>query len=195
MNPDLHRAAVGDPADAEVGLRPLPNEVSSLLVKLGAPARLAAHLRAVHDVAEQLVAEFGSSWPPLLLDGVAVAFGAATHDIGKCVHLGELTGAGSAHEEEGYRLLLQSGVPDRLARFARTHARWADEGVTNEDLMVSLADKIWKGKREEGLEQRVVGRIAAATGREPWSIFMQLDDLLCRIAARADERLAFQGSF
>jgi hypothetical protein len=193
MKADLERAASG--VDAPVALCPLPGEVTSLLAKLDAPARLAAHLRAVHDVAVQLAAEFNASWPGLLLDTAAVAFGAATHDLGKSVHKGESTGAGSEHEEEGYRLLMANGVPDRLARFARTHARWADEAATNEDLLVSLADKVWKGKREDSLEQLVVGRIAAATGKETWSIFMQLDDVLCQITAQADERLAFQGSF
>jgi hypothetical protein len=39
----------GDPP-----LRPLPDRVAQLLWNLGAPPRLAAHLRAVHDVAYQL---------------------------------------------------------------------------------------------------------------------------------------------
>ena len=46
----LHRALT-DP-----GLRPLPERVSLLLRELDAPPRLAAHLRAVHDVAAGLKA-------------------------------------------------------------------------------------------------------------------------------------------
>jgi hypothetical protein len=86
-------------------------------------------------------------------------------------------------------------VPNHLARFAHTHSRWTDRAATNEDLLVALADKVWKGKREQGLEQLVVGRLAAATGEEPWSIFMRLDEVLSRIAAQAEERLAFQRAY
>ncbi len=39
--------------------------------------------------------------------------------------------------------------------------------ATDGDLLVALADKVWKRKREEDLEQRLVARIAAATGEEP----------------------------
>lgn len=195
MESDLHRAMVGDVVGAPGLLRPLPDEVVAVLVKVDAPARLGAHLRAVHDVAYQLVAAFRCSWPRLSLDGDAVTFGAATHDVGKSVHRRELTGTGNEHEEEGYRLLLASGVPDRFARFARTHARWEDANATNEDLLVALADKVWKGKREERLEQFLVQRMAVATSEEPWSLFMWLDDLLGRVAAQADERLEFQGAF
>ncbi|MEV5211442.1 hypothetical protein AB0K35_28605 [Micromonospora sp. NPDC053740] len=37
-------------------------------------------------------------------------------------------------------------------------------------------------------------RLADATGRERWSVFLDLDDILDRIAADADRRLAFQAT-
>lgn len=61
-----------------------------------------------------------------------------------------------------------------------------------DDLLVSLADKVWKGKRVAELEQLVVNRLARATGTEAWQAFMDLDDILTRLAADADRRLAFQ---
>ncbi|CAM3494562.1 HD domain-containing protein [Kibdelosporangium persicum] len=169
-------------------LRPLPDDVVALLEALDAPPRLAAHLRLVHDVACQLVDWFEARG--LTVDREAVLFGAATHDVGKVLYPAELSGPGSQHEQAGYELLLERGFPERLARFARTHASWHAPGVGLDDLVVSLADKIWKAKRVQDLEQLVVDRL----GGEPWEAFMALDDVLDRIAASADRRLAYQSS-
>ncbi|MEU6315478.1 HDIG domain-containing metalloprotein [Streptomyces sp. NPDC047014] len=114
---------------AEPPLRPLPPGVSALLRTLGAPPRLAAHLRLVHDVAHELADWVNGYCPGLGLDREAVLFGAATHDIGKTVHPAELSGPGSAHEPAGRELLLAHGFPERLARFAATHAAWQAEGA------------------------------------------------------------------
>jgi HD domain len=184
------RRALTDPGDPP--LRALPERVNGLLVALDAPPRLAAHLRAVHDVAWQLTQTLAAQLPHLMFDREAVLFGAATHDIGKTVHVDELAGPGSAHEQAGYELLLRHGVEHSLARFARTHASWRLPDIGIEDLLVSVADKVWKGKRVTDLEQLVVDRIVAVTGREPWQAFMDLDDVLGRLAAGADDRLAFQ---
>jgi hypothetical protein len=51
---DELRRALRD-GDSELNLRPLPAMAEELLFELDAPPRLAAHLRAVHDVAVQLV--------------------------------------------------------------------------------------------------------------------------------------------
>ncbi|QUQ70764.1 HD domain-containing protein [Kutzneria sp. CA-103260] len=172
----------------ESDLRPLPSRAVDLLVSLDAPPRLAAHLRAVHDVAWQLADWFADRLP---LDRAAVLFGAATHDIGKVVHVEELSGPGRRHEAAGRDLLLAHGVEPELARFAASHASWTAPGISAEELVVSLADKIWKAKRVPDLEQLVVARL----GGEPWEAFMALDDELDRIAGGADQRLAFQSSY
>jgi hypothetical protein len=176
-------------------LRPLPVEVAELLTALHAPARLAAHLRAVHDVAWQLTDMLAERHPALTFDRTAVRFGAAVHDIGKVVHVDELTGPGSQHESTGERLLAEHGVPPRLARFARTHASWTAPDTTVEDHLVSLADKIWKGKRVADLEDLVITQLAASCGVERWQAFADLDDILDHLAADAGERLAYQASF
>ncbi|RSM72848.1 HD domain-containing protein [Kibdelosporangium aridum] len=166
--------------------RPLPQEVVALLETVDAPPRLAAHLLVVHDVACQLV-----DWIEergLEIDRAAVLFGAATHDIGKVRFPAELSGPGSQHEPAGHELLLEHGIPERLARFARTHASWNDPGIEFEDLVVSLADKVWKGKRVPDLENLVVHRLPG----EPWEAFMVLDDVLDWLVVDADVRLAFQ---
>ncbi|GAA5107752.1 HD domain-containing protein [Nocardia iowensis] len=152
-------------------------------------------MRVVHDVACELVAWVRTNYAAVAVNPDAVLFGAATHDIGKVIHPEELSAPGSAHEQDGYRLLLEHGVGAELARFARTHASWSEVGVGVDDLLVSLADKIWKGKRVPELEQLIVQRLAAADGSEPWQAFMVLDDELTRIAAAADRRLAFQANY
>ncbi|MFD4139381.1 HD domain-containing protein [Streptomyces sp. NPDC058572] len=180
-------------------LRPLPGEAAELLCRLAAPPRLAAHLRAVHDVAHQLADWLARRHPGLPFDREAALFGAATHDVGKVLHTGELTGAGSRHEEAGRELLLEHGIGPRLARFAATHASWADKAAGSaagiEDLLVSLADKVWKNKRVPDLEDLFVARLAAAGGRAAWEEFLELDELLTAIGEGADARLAFQASY
>lgn len=175
------------PLDAP-GFAPLPPRARALLETSSAPPRLSAHLRVVHDVAVTLTA-----WvrPRAAFDVDAVLFGAATHDIGKVRHPEELSGPGSAHEPAGYALLRSEGVPEGLARFARTHGSWDAPDVTLEDLLVTLADKVWKAKRIPALEERV----AALLGGPPWETFLALDDELERLAAGADQRLAFQASY
>ena len=61
--------------------------------------------------------------------------------------------------------------------------------------MVALADKVWKGRREEDLEHRLALRISAVEGEEPWRVFPRLDDLLTAISSDADRRLDFQSRF
>jgi HD domain len=186
--PDLAHAL--DPHSST--LRPLPADVGELLVAVRAPARLAAHLRAVHDVAWQLTEQMKACFPALVFDRDAVVYGAATHDIGKIEHPDELTGPGHQHEPAGYRLLIAHDVPARLARFARTHANWTDPDTTIDDHLVSLADKIWKAKRVPDLEYLITAHLAATCGTERWHAFAQLDDILDALAADADHRLAYQ---
>ncbi|MFF3018163.1 HD domain-containing protein [Streptomyces sp. NPDC057939] len=182
-------------SDAEPALRPLPPVVADLLRSLDAPPRLAAHLRAVHDVAWQLTEWVRDRCPDLAFDREAVLFGAATHDIGKTLYPEELSGPGSAHEEAGRILLLERGFPAELARFAGTHASWAAPGVLTEDLLVSTADKVWKDKRVPELEDLLVSRLSGATGRPPWEEYLALDTRLERIGEGAGPRLAFQAAF
>ena len=180
----------GDPP-----LRPLPEQAAQLLEDLEAPPRLAAHLRLVHDVAHQLVAWVTGRYPTLRVDREAVLFGAATHDIGKTAHIAELSGPGSAHEQAGRKLLLAHGISDELARFAATHAAWHEPGIVIEDLLVSVADKVWKNKRVPDLEDLLIPRLAEASGRTAWEEFLALDDILASIGNGADQRLAFQARY
>ncbi|MFF1495941.1 HD domain-containing protein [Streptomyces sp. NPDC058304] len=180
---------------ADPPLRTLPPGVAALLRELAAPPRLAAHLRLVHEVAGQLADWLAAYCPGLPFAREAVLFGAATHDVGKAVHTAELSGPGSGHEAAGRELLLAHGFTEEQARFAATHAGWAAPGISVEELLVSTADKVWKGKRVPELENLLVRRIAEAAATEPWAVFLDLDELLGRIADGGDRRLAFQAAF
>ena len=190
---DVLRRALDD--DDGSRLRPLPVAAADLLVRLNAPPRLAAHLRAVHDVAAQLLDWLATRYPAVAVDAETVLLGSALHDVGKVVHRGELSGPGSAHEEAGYQVLRDHGVAEAVARIARDHADWQRGEVPVESLLVSLADKVWKDKRVVELEHLVVERIAVASGAAPWSVFGELDDVLTAIGGRAPERLAYQNRY
>jgi hypothetical protein len=185
----LRWALTGQP-----GLRGLPDRAVEVLLSVNAPPRLAAHLRLVHDVACSLAEAIAHDFATAEFDRDAVLFGAAIHDIGKTLYPAELSAPGACHEHGGYDLLIAHGVEEDLARFARTHASWHDPDIRFEDLLVSLADKVWKGKRVEDLEQLVVNHLVASCGGKAWEVFMTLDDILTSLAADADERLALQAA-
>lgn len=50
--------------------------------------------------------------------------------------------------------------------------------------------KLWKGKREQDLEARVMNVLAESTRREPWQVFDLLDAICEQIASDGSSRLA-----
>lgn len=172
--------------------RPLPPIARSLCEKLSAPPRLIAHLTVVHDAAAEIVAGVQERFPTLVCDFDAVLLGAATHDLGKVLHPNELTGPGNAHEASGPQVLEENGIAPELARFARTHGAWSNERLPLEDLLVALADTVWKGQRLEVLEVQVIDRITEKIGAERWEVFDRLDGLFEEVARQADARLDWQ---
>jgi len=174
----------------------LPSETLGILAKYDAPPGLVAHLTVVYDAAITLIQQLNACWPQLVYDQEGVLIGAATHDIGKAVYTHELTGPGSQHEVIGPQLLLESGLPENRARFARTHARWEQEpDVQLEDLLVAFADTIWKGKRDEALEQAIAYQIAQRCQEESWQAYMELDDIACELTKNSDARILWQGRY
>ena len=172
----------------------LPLEARDILAKYAAPPRLVAHLTIVHDVALKLIRHLKTSWPMLEFDHQRVLFGAATHDIGKTIATNELTGPGTQHEEIGPQLLFERGFSEEYARFARTHARWDREAAVQlEDTLVAFADTIWKGKRDEALEQEIAQQIARQCHQELWQVFIKLDNIACDLAKDAHDCILWQG--
>jgi HD domain len=177
-------------------IRELPHDARQVLQRLNAPPRLVAHLALVHDVAADLLQSLSAYWPNFPIDKEAVLFGSATHDIGKVLHPAELIGPGSNHEQDGPGMLEQMGIAVDRSRFARTHGTWKQEAIlTLEDMIVALADTCWKGKRDEELESRLATQIAGLQNIEKWEAFLALDEMITRIAAHAEERLAWQSQY
>jgi hypothetical protein len=168
---------------------PSADEAIDLLVTLGAPPRLVRHHELVVEAATLLVDRLARLAPTLSFDRAAALVGAAWHDAGKIEFPAEMDEPGTRHEASGEALLLRAGVAPRLARFCRTHAQWTAD-VDVDDLLVSLADKLWKGKREERLEARLCDLVAKATGVTAWEAFASFDALCEDIARTADDRLA-----
>ena len=175
--------------------KPLPADVQEICNRVQAPPRLVAHLILVHDVASTLMAEIEARFPEARFKTEDVLFGAATHDLGKAISSSELVAVGEEHTAKGFKLLKSLGVPEQRARFALTHGNWQGVNVRVEDLLVALADKCWKGKRVPDLEVKVVDEIVRLTGEDRWEVFLSLDDIVERLAADADERLAWQATF
>lgn len=170
----------------------LPAAIHRLCADLQAPSRLVAHLSLVHDVACELLDAIAEQYPTIAIEREEILFGAATHDIGKVVHPEELSSPGNRHESAGEQLLARKGYPPHLTRFARTHAAWDEPGSTLEDLIVALADHVWKGERCDSLESLVVRRLAEEGAMSEWEVWSWLDATLERIATNADQRLNWQ---
>ncbi len=159
-----------------------------LLADVGAPPRLQRHAELVSEAADMLLDGLVRLGVPLSADYVRV--GVILHDAGKALHPAELDAPGGAHEPAGEQLLLERGVSPEVARVCRSHARWRDLAQTLEELIVALADKLWKGARVADLEELVVERIAAAINKDRWDIFTTLDTLFEDVASSAESRLS-----
>ena len=162
--------------------------------RLKMPPRLLAHLTLVHDVERALLKELARAFPKMKIDKELALFGAATHDIGKCVCKNELSQTGNEHEVEGEKLLLSFGASPQMAAFAKNHSSWSEHS-TIESLLVSLADKIWKGSRVAELEDLIAEKISKSCAMEKWAAYLALDDIIQKIASDADKRLAWQNQF
>ena len=138
-------------------------------------------------MAETLARSISKKGAPI--DQEFAVVGALLHDAGKIVCTSELSHSGQSHTEVGDNLLVESGVPPELARFCVSHKFWDFKGVSTEELVVALADRLWKGKRNERLESRIVERVARTSSRELLSVFLALDPVLEKIADEAPERL------
>jgi len=158
-----------------------------LLGELGAPQRLLRHVELVGEAADLLLAGLGRLGIPLHAEFVRI--GVVLHDAGKVLHPAELEAGGSEHEPAGQLLLSEKGVSPALARVCVSHARWVQMQVTFEELLVALADKLWKGARHAELERRVVDRVAATRAMGFWDVFVDLDTLFEEVAAGGADKL------
>jgi len=163
-------------------------EAYELLQRLGAPARLLVHVQLVGEAADLLVRNYMELG--LEFDGRLIELGTAIHDAGKIKFPGELDSPGSRHEPAGEALMLANNVQPEVARCCVSHATWSEPSVSFEERSVALADKLWKGKREEALELSVIDEAAARLRLTRWDVFSQLDSAFEEIAAGGAERLS-----
>lgn len=173
-------------------LKELPNEILEILHQNQTPERLKRHLQIVYSTAYELVVVLEKQLPNVKFNKSYVLFGAATHDIGKINVPSELFESGKTHEKIGEEFLLDLGFSTQKSRFARTHGHWEAENLNIEDLLVCLSDKVWKGKRVEGLESRVRDYLIKESQLSYWDVYFELDALLEEIASKADKHLMYQ---
>ncbi|AFY56653.1 HD domain-containing protein [Rivularia sp. PCC 7116] len=157
------------------------------LKQLNAPPRLIRHVYLVGEAADLLIQQLNRM--DVDFDEKFVRLGVAFHDAGKIIHSQELFAPGNHHESDGEKLLISKGVNPRLARCCLSHARWKTMACSLEELIIALADKLWKGKREVDLEKIVVARIAKLINQDFWEVFIELDSHFEIIASQGEERL------
>lgn len=167
-----------------------PEQALALLASLGASERLVRHHALVLEAAVALLDGLTKILGPARVPRREVLVGVALHDAGKIEHPSEMSGGGARHEPAGEALLVKAGLSPGVARFCRTHASWSAPDAVLADRLVALADKLWKGKRDEALEAALHAEIAALLGVGAWDVFTKLDDLFERVASGGPGRLA-----
>ena len=158
-----------------------------LLDTINAPEHLKAHVQLVGEAGDMLLKALTQL--EISINSTFVKIGIVIHDIGKTLHSNEMTGPGSEHEPAGERMLLELGIDPEIARVCLSHARWSTMRCSLEELIIALADKLWKGKRVEKLEMLVIDKIADAMHKDRWDVFSILDAAFEEIAVGGDHRL------
>ncbi len=157
------------------------------LQELGAPSQLILHVKLVGEAAELIIAKLAKL--SIQFDEHFVRMGVTFHDTGKILHPAELTAKGNRHEAEGERLLVAHGIDPALARCCRAHGQWQQMKCSIEELLVALADTLWKGKRNSRLEELTIATLAAQSNRDYWELFIEMDACFEQIAADGHLRL------
>lgn len=181
-----------DSIKQELEIIDLPNRIIELLERLDSPERLKRHLQIVYSTASELVKQIKQEWPTITFNAELILFGAGIHDIGKSEIRSELYGKGKKHEVIGKQILENMGFTNEESRFSFTHGNWHEESIMIEDLIVSLSDKIWKGKRVEELEEKVVKAISENLKIDYWEVYIKLDEILVKLSNKADELILWQ---
>ena len=134
-------------------------ETYSFLQAIGASPHLILHVKLVGEAVDLLIAKLNQLH--ISFDANFVRLGVAFHDAGKIIYPEELTGKGNHHEADGEALLIDNGIDPKLARCCRSHGQWSTMECSFEELLVALADTLWKGKRNDRLENLVISQVSA----------------------------------
>ncbi len=169
-----------------------PEKITAILNNVNAPDRLKRHLHLVYSTAKEFLYLIKKEWPELELKEELILFGSATHDIGKSKIKNELYEHGNQHEKVGKQLLSELGFTESESRFTETHGNWQTPSLPLEDLIVILADKLWKGKRIYELEEKIGQIISSELQLNYWQLYTKFNAILEKISLGADERIAWQ---
>lgn len=159
----------------------------SFLKARGADERLIRHARVAYEVG--LIIATALREVGIQVDTQILIPSLIVHHAGKIIHPDELTSEGSNHLEAGWRLLIESNVDEKVARACRSHERWDEMECSIEELIVALADALWKGERIPELEKMFIDRIWSLRGGDYWDTFLRLDTLFESIAEEGSKRL------
>lgn len=163
------------------------DDTYNLLRDLGASNKLLVHVKLVGEAAELLILKLSEL--KVSFDADFVRLGVAFHDVGKIIHPNELSIQGNFHEADGEKLLLKNGVDKKLARVCQSHGKWETMDCSFEEYLIALSDKLWKGKRENLLENIVIDKVAELLNQEHWEIFVELDSCFENITSEGHSRL------
>ncbi|MBW4619402.1 MAG: HD domain-containing protein [Cyanosarcina radialis HA8281-LM2] len=176
-----------DPEGSQVKAFQTVHEAYQFLQSLGASQKLILHVKLVGEAADLLISKLHEL--RVRFDEKYFRLGVVFHDAGKILHPEELNAKGNNHEPDGEKLLLANGVDRKLARCCRSHGRWQTMECSLEELLVALADTLWKGKRDRQLEDSIVNRLATQCNKDYWELFVEIDSCFEAIASDGDSRL------
>lgn len=162
------------------------NDCENLLRKNQAPEQLIKHLNIVSNVAKDISSYLFKL--NIKHNQELVICGAGLHDFGKISFPNELSGPGSNHEEKGKELLLKQNISADIAQCCVSHAKWQETNKL-EELIIALADKLWKGQRNPELELKVIDLIAKMKNQDRWDLFGDMDLYFESIADNGSIRL------
>ena len=162
-------------------------EALSIQRDLDFPVRLIEHHRIVSEVTHALSEALNSIG--LAIDSERAELMASIHDVGKSIVTDELSGVGSVHEELGVGVAESFGLPSSVSKICRSHNSQTTDGMDMEEIIVRLADKLWKGKRDFEFEQQAVSHFADYLGKDSWEVFMEADKIFEEVADSGHQRL------
>lgn len=165
-----------------------PEDGIKLLKGLSAPPKLILHHELVIETAKKIFSKLSGSIL-IHIDQNLVLIGCSLHDAGKVIYKNEVDGPGRYHEDAGKILLLAFNSSERIASFCITHANWNFPGVGIEDLIVALADCLWKGSRNHDLEYKIIHKISEYEACDFWDLFMDLDSIFEEVASDGPSNL------
>ena len=134
-------------------------EAIELLKDIGASEKLIKHVKLVGEAGEEIIKKLEEK--KIKFDKNYVRVGIILHDVGKVLYPNELKEKGNRHEQAGEKLLLGKGVDARVAKCCISHAQWNEMPCSLEELLVALADNLWKGSRKEQLETLIITKLAS----------------------------------